>query len=168
MVLDRENKIAYACLSVRTQMPALEDFCKQMNYKAVTFIANDIHGQPIYHTNVMMCVANKFVVVCLECVTNQQERALLKSTIESTGKEIIEITYHQMNHFAGNMLQVGNLNNEVFLIMSSQAYGVLNPEQITAIEKYSSIIHSSLDTIETNGGGSARCMMAEVFLNKKS
>jgi hypothetical protein len=167
MVLDRENKIAYACLSVRTQIPALEDFCQQMNYRAVTFIANDIHGQPIYHTNVMMCVADKFVVVCLECVTNEQERALLKTTIENTGKEIIEINYHQMNHFAGNMLQVGNLHNEVFLVMSSQAYGVLTQDQITRIEQYCAIIHSSLDTIETNGGGSARCMMAEVFLEAK-
>jgi len=168
MVLDRENKIAYACLSVRTQQPALEDFCQQMNYKPITFIANDVQGQPIYHTNVMMCVAHKFVVVCLECVTSEIERNLLKSTIENTGKEIIEINYHQMNHFAGNMLQVANLKGEIFLIMSSQAYGVLTTQQITRIETYCTIIHSSLETIETNGGGSARCMMAEVFLNKKS
>ncbi|MFY8091790.1 MAG: citrulline utilization hydrolase CtlX [Chitinophagaceae bacterium] len=168
MVLDRENNIAYACLSVRTQLPALQEFCSKMNYKPVTFIANDVQGQPIYHTNVMMCVANKFVVVCLECVTNLQERAFLKSTIQATGKEIIEISYHQMNHFAGNMLQVGNLNGDVFLVMSSQAYHVLTTEQIASIEKYNTIIHSSLETIETNGGGSARCMMAEVFLNAKA
>lgn len=168
MVLDRENKIAYACLSVRTQLPALQEFCNKMNYKPITFIANDIQGQPIYHTNVMMCVANKFVVVCLECVTNEQERALLKSTIEHSGKEIIEITYNQMNHFAGNMLQVGNLKGEVFLVMSGQAYQALNATQIKQIEKYNAIIHSSLETIETNGGGSARCMMAEVFLETKN
>ena len=168
MVLDRENNIAYACLSVRTQLPALQEFCSKMSYKPVTFIANDVQGQPIYHTNVMMCVANKFVVVCLECVTNLQERSFLKSTIQATGKEIIEISYHQMNHFAGNMLQVGNLNGDVFLVMSSQAYHVLTTEQIASIEKYNTIIHSSLETIETNGGGSARCMMAEVFLNAKA
>lgn len=168
MVLDRENYIAYACLSVRTQLPALEAFCSKMNYKPVTFVANDVQGQPIYHTNVMMCVANKFVVICLECVTNELERTLLETTIKNTSKEIIEISYHQMNHFAGNMLQVANKNGDVFLIMSSQAFGVLTTEQIASIEKYSTILHSSLETIETNGGGSARCMMAEVFLERNN
>jgi hypothetical protein len=167
MVLDRENKIAYACLSVRTQVPALEKFCTNMGYTAVSFVANDVQGQPIYHTNVMMCVADKYVVICLECITDIAERKQVVNSIVQTQKEIIEISYAQMNQFAGNMLQVANKNGAVFLVMSSQAYHSLQPQQVAAIEQYNPIIHSSLQTIETNGGGSARCMMAEVFLERK-
>jgi len=167
MVLDRENKIAYACLSPRTDKKLLDEFCKQLNYTAVSFTANDAAGDAIYHTNVMMCVADKYVVICLESITNALERNAVIKTIENSGKEIIAISLQQMNRFAGNMLQVMNKQGEHFLVMSTQAFESLIPEQVATLEAYNPIIHSNITTIETNGGGSARCMMAEVFLPLK-
>lgn len=167
MVLDRKNQMAYACLSQRTNKVVLKEFCKSMNYTPITFTANDVGGNPIYHTNVMMCVADKYAVVCLESVTAEFEREYLIKALESSGKEIIEINFAQLNHFAGNMLQVKNANEQPFLIMSTQAFYSLTKEQIARIESYNRIIHSDISTIETNGGGSARCMMAEVFLKLK-
>jgi hypothetical protein len=167
MVLDHNNRIAYACISPRTNPTALEEFCTRMHYKAVIFDAFDAGHKPVYHTNVMMCVADKYVVICLDCITDAQQRALVKQTILDSGKRIVEITMDQMNHFAGNMLQVHNNKAEKLLIMSTQAYSSLSREQIDTLKSYNRIIHSSLDTIETNGGGSARCMMAEIRLNAK-
>ena len=167
MVLDRENKIAYACLSPRTDKNVLEEFCNRMGFQPVTFIAVDQNDQPIYHTNVMMCVADVYAVVCLESIKNEGERQNVEDSLTRHGKGIIEITFEQMNHFAGNMLQVHNAEGKKFLVMSSQAFHSLNSEQVSAIEYYNPIIHSDITTIETNGGGSARCMMAEVFLPVK-
>lgn len=167
MVLDREKKIAYACLSPRTNQDVLDEFCKKMDYKGVSFIAVDAAGAPIYHTNVMMCVADDYVVICLDSIQNKEEQALVKKSIINTGKIIIEIDFNQMNHFAGNMLQVHNTKGEKFLVMSSQAYHALLPKQIDTIQSFNKIIHSDITTIETNGGGSARCMMAEIFLPLK-
>lgn len=168
MVLDRENKIAYACLSQRTDLNVLNDFCAQLGYTPQAFTATDANGYPIYHTNVMMCVADRYVVICLESIADADERKVTVDAIAKTKKTIIAITLDQMNHFAGNMLQVNNATGKKFLIMSSQAYRALTPEQVSAIEAFDSILHSSLDTIERNGGGSARCMMAEVFLPVKA
>jgi hypothetical protein len=167
MVLDRANKIAYACLSPRTDEKLLQQFCTQQNYTAVSFIANDANGDAIYHTNVMMCVANTFVVICLESISNEDEKNMLIQTIENTGKQIVTITLQQMNQFAGNMLQVVNNKQQPFLVMSTQAYQSLSATQIDTLQKYNPIIHSNIKTIETNGGGSARCMMAEVFLQQR-
>ncbi len=164
MVLDRENKIAYACLSARTDYFVLTAFCEKMGYIAEVFDAVDQTGQPIYHTNVMMCVADKYVVICLDAIAAQHEKEQVIATIQQTGKEIIAITYAQMNHFAGNMLQVRNNKGERLLVMLSQAYASLSKEQVEKLNSYNNIIHSPLTTIETNGGGSARCMMAEVHL----
>jgi len=164
MVLDRDNKIAYACLSPRTDKKVLEDFCKQTGYRSVSFRATDSKGQEIYHTNVMMCVADKYVVICLDSITDKTERENIVTTIKSTGKEIIDISLDQMNHFAGNMLQVENNKGEKLLVMSSQAFESLSKEQISILSGYNKIVYSPLTTIETNGGGSARCMMAEVHL----
>ena len=164
MVLDRDNRIAYACLSPRTDETVLADFCRQMNYKPVVFDATDGNGQAIYHTNVLMCVADKYVVICLECIADLEQRQFVSETIIKSGKKIIAITLHQMNHFAGNMLQVENDKAEKLLVMSTQAYDSLTTEQAEILKSYNSIIHSPLTTIETNGGGSARCMMAEVHL----
>jgi hypothetical protein len=166
MVLDRENNIAYACISPRTTPEVFTDWCKTMSFKEIAFFALDNNNQEIYHANVMMCVADKYVIICLDSIKNPTEREFITKTIKNSGKEIINISIDQMNHFAGNMLQVSNLDGEKFLVMSSAAYHSLNPEQISAIETYNKIIHSPLDTIETNGGGSARCMMAEIFLDK--
>jgi hypothetical protein len=168
MVLDRINKIAYACLSPRTDYLVMNDFCDAMGYTAEMFDAIDKSGQPIYHTNVMMCVADKYTVVCLDSIAADYEKDQVSETIKSSGKEIIPITLDQMNHFAGNMLQVNNNKNEKLLVMSTQAFESLTPEQIKQLTSYNKIIHSKLTTIETNGGGSARCMMAEIHLQKKS
>lgn len=163
MVLDRDVKIAYACLSPRTDIVVLEDFCKSMLYTPVVFDAVDENNKPIYHTNVMMCVADRYVVICIDSITNSEQKEKVINTINQSGKKTVAITLQQMNHFAGNMLQVANEEGEKFLVMSSQAYHSLNEEQLTTLEAYNPIIHSPLNTIETNGGGSARCMMAEVF-----
>lgn len=167
MVLDRENKIAYACLSIRTDVSALNNFCQLAEYKSVIFNAVDGTGFPIYHTNVMMCIGDKFAVVCLDAVPNAHEKSFLTQVLTSMGKEIVAISLDQMNHFAGNMLQVSNNNGESLLVMSEQAYQSLNEDQIQALEKYSRIIYAPIYTIETNGGGSARCMLAEIHLPKK-
>lgn len=164
MVLDRDNKIAYACLSPRTDAQLLDRFCEQQGYLPVVFTAVDGNGQPIYHTNVMMCVADEYAVICTACIADEEERKKVTASLTRHGKEIIDISFEQVNHFAGNMLQVNNAEGKKFLVMSSQAYNHLRIQQILAIEHYNPILHSDIATIETNGGGSARCMMAEVFL----
>lgn len=164
MVLDRDNKIAYACLSPRTNKEVLNDFCRQTGYTAVLFHAVDGSGQPIYHTNVMMCVADRYVVICFDSIPDDEEKIDVINAILTTGKEIIDISLDQMNHFAGNMLQVENQQAEKLLVMSTQAYEALTTEQKDKLASFNKIIHSPLMTIEANGGGSARCMMAEVHL----
>ena len=167
MVLDRENKIAYACLSPRTDEKLLNEFCKLIDYNPITFKAIDNTGVDIYHTNVMMRIAKTFAVVCLESVTVHEDKAKLIGSLIKTNKEIVDISLQQLNHYAGNMLQVINEEGELLLIMSTQAYQSLTNAQIEILQKHNRIIHSSLNTIESVGGGSARCMMAEVFLLKK-
>lgn len=167
MVLDRENRIAYACLSARTDKNILEVFCSKLGYQPVIFSAYDQAGAAIYHTNVMMCVADRFAVICLESITDTVENAAVRERIIQSGKQLIEISYAQMNRFAGNMLQVHNQQGERFLVMSSQAYHSLTPEQIQILEAYQPLLHSDISTIETHGGGSVRCMMAEIFLPEK-
>jgi hypothetical protein len=167
MVLDRTNKIAYACLSVRTDEEVLNNFCMLTGYQPVPFQAVDGSNFPIYHTNVMMCIGDRFAVICLDSIRNPEEKLNVTVSLKSSGKEIIEISLEQMNKFAGNMLQVTNAAGESLLVMSEQAYLSLNAEQITALEQYSHIIYAPLYTIEKNGGGSARCMLAEIHLPSK-
>ena len=146
-------------------------FCAKFGFTPVVFHSFQNVGDqrlPIYHTNVMICVADQFVVICLDCSDDELEREKVQEVIKSSGKEIIEISEDQMQQFAGNMLQVQNSEGKKFLVMSETAYKSLTPEQIQNIEKYCEIIYSDLNTIETNGGGSARCMLAEVFLPKSS
>ena len=163
MILDRDNKIAYACISERTNIKVLEDFCKRLHYTACIFSATDVNDNEIYHTNVMMCVADNYVVICLASIKDEKERSSVMATIRKTGKEIIPISIEQMNRFAGNMLQLQNTKDEKILVMSEQAFNALTYEEISRLEKYNRIVYSNLDTIEMNGGGSARCMIAEVF-----
>ncbi|MFT4155368.1 citrulline utilization hydrolase CtlX [Parafilimonas sp.] len=163
MVLDRKSKIAYACLSERTSKSALEDFCARMNYTPCSFTATDANGNLIYHTNVMMSIADAYVVICLDSIKDAKERNAVVTTIQNTGKEIMPISFEQMNRFAGNMLQLENKKGEKILVMSEQAHKSLTYEEISSLQKYNRIIYSKLDTIEMNGGGSARCMIAEVF-----
>jgi hypothetical protein len=167
MVLDRDKHIAYACLSPRTDRHVLEEFCTKENFRAIYFHAADAGHSPIYHTNVMMCVADRYVVICIDSIHDILERKMVMDNIQESGKEIISITMEQMNHFAGNMLQVHNTRGETFLVMSSQAYKSLDTKQVQKLESYDPIIHADLATIETNGGGSARCMLAEVFLEPR-
>ena len=163
MVLDRDNRIAYACISSRTDKNLLNEFCDLIHYSVVNFFSKDMNGVDIYHTNVMMCIADKFAVICLASINEESERESVIKSLTLTNKEIIDISLQQLNSFAGNMLQVSNTTNELLLVMSTQAYRSLTADQINRLEKYNRIIHSPLDTIETAGGGSARCMMAEIF-----
>jgi len=168
MVLDRENKICYAAISIRTDEIAVMQFCEELGYRPVCFTANqDVEGErmAIYHTNVLMCVADTFVVICLDTIDDAIERENVVENLKETGKEIIEITEEQNQRFAGNMLQV--MGDKPYIVMSNSAYNSLSESQIKTIEKHCPIIYSSLDTIEACGGGSARCMMVEIFLPKQ-
>ncbi len=167
VLLDRVNRIAYCALSPRADEGLFIEFCEDFEYTPVVFTAyQTVNDQrlPIYHTNVMMCLGETFAVICLDCIDDKSERKLVLKHLKASGKEVIAITEAQVNTFAGNMLQVKGRNNEPYLIMSQAAYDSLTPSQISVIEKHSKILSSSLDTIEACGGGSARCMMAEVFL----
>ena len=166
MVLDRENKIAYAAISKRTDKALLEKFCNDFGYNPCSFTAYQTVGderKPIYHTNVMMCVGDKFTVVCLECIDNKEEREKLKKTISESGKEIIELTEQQIHNFAGNMLQIKGANDEPLLILSGSACKSLFQEQINRLSSYNRLIPVNIPTIEFYGGGSVRCMMAEIY-----
>ncbi|OCK42932.1 amidinotransferase [Tenacibaculum soleae] len=167
MILDRVNSKAYCALSPRADEELFIEFCEDFEYTPVIFTANQtVNGkrEAIYHTNVMMSVAETFAVVCLDAIDDKKEKKELVKQLKSDKKEVIAITEKQVQQFAGNMLQVRSVNNEFFLVMSTSAYNSLTVQQIKTIEKHCKILHSSLETIETCGGGSARCMMAEIFL----
>ena len=170
MIFDHDHKIAYGSVSLRLDEELFRKFCAKFGFTPVVFHSFQNVGDqrlPIYHTNVMMCVADQFVVICLDCIDDEMEREKVQEMVKSSEKEVIEISEDQMQQFAGNMLQVQNSEGKKFLVMSKTAYKSLTPEQIQNIEKYCEIIYSDLNTIETNGGGSARCMLAEVFLPRK-
>lgn len=165
MILDRVNRKAYCALSPRADEDLFIEFCEDFEYTPVIFRAYQQVGNeqlPIYHTNVMMALGVDFAVVCLDTITNKSERKNLLHHLKEDKKEVINITPKQMEQYAGNMLQVQG-KDSTYLVMSDAAYNSLTPEQRETIEKHTAIIHSNLETIETCGGGSARCMMAEVF-----
>jgi len=169
ILLDRVNKKAYCALSQRADEALFIEFCEDFEYFPVLFTANQTVEEKrmaIYHTNVMMALAETFCVICLDTIDDKKERKNVLNHLKKDSKEIIEITEQQMHHFAGNMLQVLGADDRRILVMSSAAFNSLTDTQISAIEKHCSILHSSLETIETCGGGSARCMMAEIFLPK--
>mgnify|MGYP003576109333 CR=1 FL=1 len=167
LVLDRTNKIAYACLSSRTHQEVLSDFSTKLGYQILAFEAADAENKAIYHTNVMMCVAESFAVVCLEAIGDKAQRKQLETQLQKSKKVILGISREQMGLFAGNMLEVMNTKGERFLVMSDSAYHSLSDLQINTIKSFCQILHTPLETIETNGGGSARCMMAEIYLAPK-
>lgn len=166
MILDRINRIVYACLSPRTDAKLLDEFCHWAEYKKEEFHAVDEDGIDIYHTNVMMAMGDTFVVICMDTIRDKSERKRLEKIFKKTNKEIIDISLSQMGSFAGNMLQVQNNEGKTFLVMSQQAFESLNESQIQQIKKHTHILYSDISTIEKFGGGSARCMMAEVFLEE--
>ncbi len=168
MVLDRENKIAYACISPRTNREVLNLFCEQTGYTAISFDAVDEQGKAIYHTNVLMCVGSKFAVICLDSIPNPDEKLAVTESLKSTQKEIIDISFKQMNQFAGNMLEVKSKAGETLIVMSQNAFNALDQLQKATLEKYGKLVYANINTIETNGGGSTRCMMAEVHLPVES
>jgi hypothetical protein len=167
MIFDRPNKIVYACLSPRTDQSILHKFSEITGFNQVVFTSVDGKGQEIYHTNVMMALGETFCVICLDTIPNEEERAVVVQSLEDTGKEIIEISIEQVLEFAGNMLQVRNEAGETFLVMSEQAYKSLTTNQVEKIEQHTKILSIPIYTIEKYGGGSVRCMMAEIFLEKR-
>lgn len=170
LLLDRVNKKAYCALSPRADEDLFIEFCEDFDYMPVWFTANQtVNGKrmPIYHTNVMMCLGETFAVICLSSIDDKKERKLVVQHLKETGKEIIDISEDQVNCFAGNMLQVKGANDELYLVMSQSAYNSLSNKLLETLKKHNkAIVSSSLDIIEACGGGSARCMMAEVFLPK--
>ncbi len=171
MIIDRENQKVYCALSPRADEELLIEFCEDFEYTPIIFEAfQTVHGErkQIYHTNVMMCLGETFVVICADCIDDKKERKMVLESLKSDKKEVILITEDQVNNFAGNMLQVRGNDDQRYIVMSSSAHHSLTPKQIAQIEKHGEILSSSLDTIEACGGGSARCMMAEIFLPKES
>ncbi|MCB0471777.1 MAG: amidinotransferase [Flavobacteriaceae bacterium] len=167
LILDRKHGVAYCALSPRADEELFIEFCEDFEYTPVVFTAyQTVNGQrlPIYHTNVMMCLGDTFAVICLDCIDDKSERKNVLKHLKDTGKEVIAITEDQVNSFAGNMLQLKNREGKKFIIMSNAAYQSLSREQVQKLQKHGELLYSSLDTIEACGGGSARCMMAEVFL----
>jgi len=169
VLLDRIHKKAYCALSTRADEDLFIEFCEDFEYTPVIFTANQTVNEKrmaIYHTNVMMCLGETFAVICLDSIDDKKERKNVISHLKEDNKEIIAITEAQVNNFAGNMLQVRGKDNGLYLVMSQAAYNSLTDFQLATLEKHTNILSSSLDTIEACGGGSARCMMAEVFLPK--
>ncbi len=167
LLLDRENGKAYCALSPRADEELMIEFCEDFEFTPVIFEAfQTVNGErkQIYHTNVMMCLGDTFAVICADCIDDKKERKMVLDSLRGDDKEVILITEDQVRNFAGNMLEVKGKNDERFLVMSESAYKSLTKKQIAQLEAHVEIIHSNLDTIEACGGGSARCMMAEIFL----
>ena len=164
VVFDHEHKVAFAALSSRTSEIVFKELCNQIQYKPFTFVAFDENDQPIYHTNVVMCMGDDFVVVCLECMPDEESRRLFVNEVSRLGKSVLDISMAQMNAFAGNMLLLRDGQNNNKLVLSETAYQSLTDEQIGFLKSRVNLIRFNIPAIETIGGGSARCMLAEVFL----
>ncbi|CAM3967381.1 citrulline utilization hydrolase CtlX [Flavobacterium antarcticum] len=170
LLLDRKNQKAYCALSPRADEELFIEFCEDYDLAPVIFEAfQTVNGERklIYHTNVIMCLGETFAVICADCIDDKKERKMVLDNLKEDGKEVILITEDQVNNFAGNMLEVKGADDKRYLVMSTSAHQSLTPKQIKQLEKHAEILSSSLDTIEACGGGSARCMMAEIFLPKK-
>ncbi|MCB2379009.1 amidinotransferase [Hymenobacter sp. BT635] len=169
LIFDHQHRLVYACLSARTEAGLLAEAAARLGYQPVAFHAHDAQGELIYHTNVMMCIGAEFAVVCLDSITDAAERATVVNSLTATGHEIVAISLAQVGEFAGNMLtlQPAGPAREL-LAMSQRAYDALTPAQRTTLGRYCELLPLPIPTIETIGGGSARCMLAEVFLPVKS
>ena len=167
MVIDHENKVIYTCYSPRTDISILEKFANANNYRAIIFLAIDNNGQPVYHTNVMMMLGEDFAILCEEAIEEEWELIAVRQLLESSGHEVIRISKEQMHAFAGNMLQVKNNKGEKFLVMSQTAFDSLNDEQKEELSARNTLLPIPIQIIEQTEGGSVRCMIAEIFLEKK-
>ncbi|TKK69868.1 amidinotransferase [Ilyomonas limi] len=167
MIIDHENKIIYACLSPRTNKTLLEQFAQAHGYTAVSFHAMDEKGIEVYHTNVMMHIGVDYTVICLDTIKDETERKQVVDSLNKTGHKIINISMEQVHHYAGNMLQVKSNDGVLYTILSQQAYNSLDGQQKQQLQEHTNLLPVNIDTIETVGGGSVRCMMAEIFLHKK-
>ncbi|OGJ51822.1 hypothetical protein A2307_05095 [Candidatus Peregrinibacteria bacterium RIFOXYB2_FULL_33_20] len=167
MVLDHKNKIIYATLSPRTHLKPLQTFAKKINHDYFIFETEYPTGKPVYHTNVVMATGQNSSIICLDLIKNNNQRQTIQKKLQSNHRKLINISIEQLGHFAGNMLQLQNKEGQLVWVMSQQAYKALHPDQIAKLSADSQIIYSDISTIENIGGGSARCMMAEIFLPKK-
>lgn len=163
IIFDHVYRVAYACLSPRTDQELFEAVCKLLNYEPIYFHSVNEKGQAIYHTNVMMAMGDEYVVICLESIRDKQERAYVEEKLTRTNHRIISISLEQVNHFAGNMLQLQTTSGNKILVMSQSAYQSLSQLQIDQLSKYAELVPIAIPTIETIGGGSVRCMMGEVL-----
>ena len=168
MVIDHDNKMIYASVSERTSLSVLEKFAAGAGYQAIVFLATDKNGQPVYHTNVVMTLGEKFAVLCEEAIEEEWELIAVRQLLESTNHAIIPITREQMHHFAGNMLEVKNKRGENYIVLSETAFNSLQKEQRRMLEAYAQLLPVAVSTIEEVEGGSVRCMMAEIFLERKT
>ncbi len=167
MIIDHANRIIYACLSQRTHKALLEKFATAHHYKVISFTAKEKKNIPIYHTNVIMHLGESYAVICLESILEEVERIAVSQSLIQTGHEIIPINLQQVHAYAGNMLQVKSTTGEKFTILSKQAYQSLNKKQKEVLEIHTQLLPINIPTIETIGGGSVRCMIAEIFLDRK-
>ena len=164
IVFDYTNKVAFACISSRTSVILFEKYCQLIGYEAISFESLDLYGHPVYHTNVMMAIADQYAIINLDSIEHPVERIMVRKKIEQLGKELIEINHVQMNDFCGNVMQLQNSEGESFLVMSERAYKAFKPDQLNLIEGYDSIISIDVSTIEEIGGGGVRCMLAGLFI----
>jgi hypothetical protein len=168
MIIDHENKIIYACLSPRTHLSLLERFASTHGYKAIGFYSKDENDVEVYHTNVIMHIGEGYAVICLESIKDEMERIAVSQLLNVTGHDIIPISLQQVHAYAGNMLQVINEDGKKFTVLSKQAFDVLTNDQKEQMSKFTNLLPIDINTIETVGGGSVRCMMAEIFLHQKN
>jgi len=167
LVLDRVNRIAYACLSSRTHLDPLGDFAQQLDYDLIAFDAVDRHGVPIYHTNVLMSIGEELALICSEALPREEQRRAVLDSLAATGHRVITLSHGQLEAFAGNMLELRNAAGERLLAMSRQAHDSLSAEQLAVIEAGARIVSVPLDRIEASAGGSVRCMLAEIHLPRQ-
>lgn len=167
MIFDHDKKMTYICFSSRSSPTVMKSVSEKIDYQSFWFHSVDRHGQPIYHTNVMMCVGKTLAVVCLESIRDQDEKASLVKALTASGKKIIDISYDQLEQFAGNMLELSSRDGEPVFAMSRQAWSALTEDQQATISAYAKVALAPIDTIERLGGGGARCMIAEIFLPRR-
>ena len=164
LVLDRPNRIAYACLSTRTHLDPLGEFSQRMGYEVVAFDAVDPNGVPVYHTNVLMHIGEKLAAICSEAIRDESQRAAVLRSLADTGHDIVDLTYRQLAAFAGNMLELRSANGQRLTALSQRAYDAFDDEQRSKLHNNGKVVPAAIPVIEASAGGSVRCMLAELHL----